>query len=252
MSNQSSPATLNSAMMSSSLVESQFDGGFTLDGVSVAFAGQIITTALQSCTLSVESGEFVSIVGPSGSGKSTLLNVIGLLQPPTTGSYRMGVADVSLMSDTERSRLRRSLLGFVFQSFHLLPHQTAQQNVELALSISGVSGRGRRRRAAAQLDRVGLLHRASARASTLSGGERQRVAIARALVREPPLLLCDEPTGNLDSRAVETVLSLLAELNSEGRTIIVVTHDREVAASAQRTVRMADGVVVPVAIGDSQ
>jgi putative ABC transport system ATP-binding protein len=204
--------------------------------------GQPAVQALRPLSLRIERGDFVTIRGRSGSGKSSLLNILGCLDTPTTGSYRLDGRDVSRCSDRERSHLRRDHIGFVFQSFHLLPRTTALENVELPLQYVG--GRSDRRRAAALLERVGLGERARHFASELSGGEQQRVAIARALVLDPALLLADEPTGNLDSAAGTVVMRLLSELHGEGRTIVLVTHDEAVAAHARREVLLEDGAVV--------
>ncbi|MFI2507234.1 ABC transporter ATP-binding protein [Streptomyces sp. NPDC018972] len=200
-------------------------------------------TAVRSCDLTVRGGEYVAVVGASGSGKSSLLNVIGLLDRPTSGRYRLDGIDTTGLSDAERTELRARRVGFVFQSFHLLPYRTAAENVMLGLMYGGVPRRRRAALAARALERVGMGHRLHAEPTTLSGGERQRVAIARALAVRPSLLLCDEPTGNLDSATARTVLDLIAELHGEGVTVVVITHDASVAAGAGRVVRMRDGVL---------
>ncbi|MFH9043421.1 ABC transporter ATP-binding protein [Streptomyces sp. NPDC017966] len=200
-------------------------------------------TAVRSCDLTVRGGEYVAVVGASGSGKSSLLNVIGLLDRPTSGRYRLDGIDTTGLSDAERTELRARRVGFVFQAFHLLPYRTAAENVMLGLMYGGVPRRRRAALAARALERVGMGHRLHAEPTTLSGGERQRVAIARALAVRPSLLLCDEPTGNLDSATARTVLDLIAELHGEGVTVVVITHDASVAAGAGRVVRMRDGVL---------
>ena len=199
--------------------------------------------ALREVDLRIAAGEWLAIVGPSGSGKSTLLNVIGLLDRPTAGTYRLHGVDVDGFDDLTRAGQRARSLGFVFQAFHLLPHRSALENVMLAELYRGESRAGRRERAAAALDRVGLSSRAGFLPSRLSGGERQRVAIARALAGGPSLLLCYEPTGNLDSASSGGVLSLFQQLAAEGLTLVVITHDPDVAAFAERRVRMVDGRV---------
>ncbi|MFC3500983.1 ABC transporter ATP-binding protein [Micromonospora krabiensis] len=200
-------------------------------------------TALRPTDLVVRAGEWVAITGRSGSGKSTLLQILGLLDRPTSGSYLLDGEDVSALSDRARTRLRASRIGFVFQSFHLMPHRSALENVMVALLYHGCPRRLRAARAAEALDRVGLADRARAMPTTMSGGERQRVAVARALSIRPQLLLADEPTGNLDSATAEEVLSLFVRLNDEGQTVLMVTHDGQVAARARRRVEIVDGTV---------
>ncbi|MEU6705421.1 ABC transporter ATP-binding protein [Streptomyces wuyuanensis] len=201
--------------------------------------------ALRDVDLTVRRGEHLSIVGPSGSGKSTLLNILGLLDRPTSGSYRVDGVPTGALGDLERTALRGSRIGFVFQSFHLLPYRTVDENVMLAETYRAPRpGRGRRtraERAREALARVGLGHRIGFLPGRLSGGERQRVAIARALMGEPALLLCDEPTGNLDSENTESVLALFDELQSQGMTLLVITHDDTVSRRATRRVRIRDG-----------
>ena len=199
--------------------------------------------ALRAVDLVVQRGEWVAIVGPSGSGKSTLLNVLGLLDRPTEGSYFLDGFDVGSLSDGKRASLRGRRIGFVFQSFHLLAYRSAVENVMLAETYRGEARAGRRERAVAALELVGLGHRLDFRPTKLSGGERQRVAIARALVGEPSLLLADEPTGNLDTTNTESILELFADLHRAGITVITITHDHEVARHAARTVRITDGVL---------
>ena len=210
---------------------------FELDGVRV--------DALRGVSLTIGSGDYVSIVGPSGSGKSTLMHLLGGLDRPSTGRLILGGRDVGTLSAAELARLRNEVIGFVFQSFHLLARTSARDNVALPLIYRGLSGSERRRRAEAMLERVGLAHRLDHRPNQLSGGEQQRVAIARALVTEPSVLLADEPTGNLDSRAGDAVLTLLEELNAErGVALAIVTHDAAVAARARQRIAMRDGVIV--------
>ncbi|MFB7370387.1 ABC transporter ATP-binding protein [Streptomyces sp. NPDC056222] len=211
--------------------------------VSLTYPGPPPVTALRPCELVVEKGEFITIVGPSGSGKSTFLNVAGLLDAPTGGTYLLDGIDTAALRDGDRTALRGRRIGFVFQSFHLLPHRSATENVMLSMVYSAVPRAERRARARASLERVGLGHRVDALPGRLSGGERQRVAIARALAGRPSLLLCDEPTGNLDSDNAESVLGLLGELHTSGMTIVVITHDAEVAARGERTVTIRDGVL---------
>ena len=202
-------------------------------------------TACDGVSLSVDQGEFVAIVGPSGSGKSTLLNLIGTLDRPDSGAVIIGGMDVSDLGDAELSGVRASLIGFVFQQFHLSP-----DNVADGLLYRGVPRAKRREKAREALEKVGLGHRIEHRPHQMSGGERQRVAIARALVGSPALLLADEPTGNLDSRSGEAIVSLLRELNDSGTTIIVITHDNDLAASLPRQVMIRDGKVVSDSAGE--
>lgn len=198
-------------------------------------------TALRNVSFTIDEGEFVTVRGASGSGKSSLLNILGCLDTPTSGAYWLAGEDVSGYTDEERSHLRCRRIGFVFQSFNLLPRTTALENVEVPALYGGE--RVDPGKAMALLERVGLGDRSDHYVTELSGGEQQRVAIARALMNDPPLLLADEPTGNLDSAAGESIMSLLAELNAEGRTIIVVTHDEATAAFAGRELLIRDGVI---------
>jgi ABC-type lipoprotein export system ATPase subunit len=214
-----------------------------LVGVSRTFGGGAPVHALRGVDLSIWPGDWLAIVGPSGSGKSTLLHVIGLLDRHTAGTYRLEGVDVDTLDDVARAGLRGRRIGFVFQSFHLMPHRSVLENVMLAELYIGAPRRGRRERALAALDRVGLTDRADFLPTRLSGGQRQRTAIARALMGEPSLLLCDEPTGNLDSQSAENVLDVLAQLSAEGLTLVVITHDEHVASRAQRRVRIIDGVL---------
>jgi putative ABC transport system ATP-binding protein len=196
---------------------------------------------LNDVSLQVMSGEFVAIVGPSGSGKSTLMNVIGCLDTPTEGSYKLDGTEVKGLSDNKLASIRNQKIGFIFQSFHLLPRLSAAENVELPLVYRGMSSKERRERSSTALRQVGLADRIFHKPSELSGGQQQRVAIARALAGHPPILLADEPTGALDTRTGQEVFALIDQLNAEGHTIVLITHDKEVAKRASRTVVMRDG-----------
>jgi putative ABC transport system ATP-binding protein len=213
------------------------------DGLSRTYPGPPPVPALHDCNLRVRPGEYVAVVGPSGSGKSTLLNVLGLLDRPTGGTYELDGIDVDDLSERDRTALRGRRIGFVFQAFHLLPHRGPVENVVVAMLYAGTERPARRARAVEVLNAVGLGHRLGVPAALLSGGERQRVAIARALVNRPSLLLCDEPTGNLDSHSAATVLELLEDLHRQGMTLLVITHDAGVAARAQRVVTIRDGLL---------
>lgn len=199
--------------------------------------------ALQAVNLTVTEGEYVGILGPSGSGKSTLLNMLGLLDAPTSGILNYVGRNTTTFSDAELSRFRGQFIGFVFQSFHLINHLSVIENVELPLFYQGVHARERRQRATAQLEAVNLGHRLTHRPRQLSGGECQRVAIARALVTNPPMILADEPTGNLDSKSGQEILALFDGLHQQGKTLIVITHDLNVARRIPRIVKIADGVL---------
>ena len=199
--------------------------------------------ALRGVTLAIRRNEYVAIMGPSGSGKSTLMNLIGCLDTPTTGEYWLNGQEVSRMQDDALARVRNREIGFVFQTFNLLPRASALQNVELPLVYGGVSARERRRRAAEALDRVGLEDRMDHRPNELSGGQRQRVAIARALVNRPAILLADEPTGNLDSATSAEIMRVFEALHRQGQTVIMVTHEADIAAHAARVVVLRDGRV---------
>jgi putative ABC transport system ATP-binding protein len=199
--------------------------------------------ALQSVTLDIRRNEYVAIMGPSGSGKSTMMNLLGCLDTPSGGEYWLNGQEVSRLSDDQLARVRNREIGFVFQTFNLLPRATALHNVELPLVYAGARGRERRERAAAALARVGLEHRMEHRPNELSGGQRQRVAIARALVNNPSILLADEPTGNLDSATSEEIMRVFGDLHAAGQTVIMVTHEPDIAAHAERVVVLRDGRV---------
>jgi putative ABC transport system ATP-binding protein len=205
--------------------------------------GSELILALRGVTLDIHRNEYLAIMGPSGSGKSTLMNVLGCLDTPTAGEYWLNGEEVSRLTDDALARVRNREIGFVFQTFNLLPRATALHNVELPLVYAGVRRRERRERAAAALDRVGLGHRMDHRPSELSGGQRQRVAIARALVNQPSILLADEPTGNLDSVTSEEIMEVFASLHTAGQTVIMVTHEPDIAARAARVVVLRDGQV---------
>jgi len=199
--------------------------------------------ALRGVSIQIERGEYVAIMGPSGSGKSTLMNLIGCLDTPTKGSYLLNNKQVSQMNDNELARIRNEEIGFVFQTFNLLPRATALHNVELPLVYAGVTAKDRQERAKQALEKVELSSRMTHRPNELSGGQRQRVAIARALVNNPSILLADEPTGNLDSKTGVEIMSLFAKLHEAGNTIVLVTHEADVAAYAHRTIHIRDGQV---------
>jgi len=206
--------------------------------------GTIVVAALRGVTLSIEEGEYVAVMGPSGSGKSTLMHILGCLDVPTTGAYWLAGENVSGMDEIALASVRCHRIGFVFQQFNLLPSLSALRNVEVPLSYAGISRVERRERAMAALERVGLGDRVQHRPGELSGGQQQRVAIARALVSNPALILADEPTGALDSSSAADVMALLDELHRAGSTLVLITHDADVAGVAQRSIRLLDGLVV--------
>ena len=212
--------------------------------------GEQQVQALAGVSLGVERGEYVAIMGPSGSGKSTLMNLIGCLDTPTSGSYVLNGKEVARMTDDELAAIRNKEIGFVFQTFNLLPRTSAIQQVELPLVYGGASKKERRERAVASLKAVGLEDRMSHTPNEMSGGQRQRVAVARALINNPSILLADEPTGNLDSQTGAEIMALFDELNSRGNTIVLVTHEEDIAAHARRIVRLKDGKVRDDAAND--
>lgn len=219
----------------------------TLDDVTRYFPGPPAVNALRGVDLSISPGDYLAIIGPSGSGKSTMLNTLGLLDRPSTGTYLFEGVDVGALSEDDRAALRASAIGFVFQSFHLLPTRSVLENVMLAGTYEGIPRGVREQRARAALTRVGLAHRIDFSPAHLSGGERQRVAIARAVSGEPRMLLADEPTGNLDRKNSESIMQLFDELGADGLTIVMITHDEAVAAAADRRVRMHDGELTELA-----
>jgi putative ABC transport system ATP-binding protein len=206
--------------------------------------GEVNITVLSGISLKVQSGELIAIMGPSGSGKSTLMNIIGCLDRPTSGAYHFESREISTLSDDELAAVRNGKIGFVFQTFNLLPRFSALKNVEVPLIYSGVPARLRSEKAMPMLEKVGLADRMTHKPTELSGGQQQRVAIARALVNNPPLLLADEPTGNLDSRSGTEILDILTGLNRQGVTIMIVTHDKDVAARCKRIINLKDGEII--------
>jgi putative ABC transport system ATP-binding protein len=205
--------------------------------------GTEIIHALKSVSLTINKGEFVALMGPSGSGKSTLMNILGCLDTPTKGEYILNGINVSHMSDNELAEVRNSEIGFVFQTFNLLPRNTALDNVALPLIYAGVNKEGRQARAKKALENVGLGNRTDHRPNELSGGQRQRVAVARALINDPSIILADEPTGNLDTKTSIEIMSLMEDIHAKGNTIILVTHEEDIAMHAHRIVRMRDGLI---------
>jgi putative ABC transport system ATP-binding protein len=222
-----------------------------LDGVSKVYGEEPRVSALRGVSFSVRRGELAAIVGPSGSGKSTLLHIIGTLEQPTSGAVRIGGVDAARLDDRELSRLRAREIGFVFQQFFLAEHATVRENVADGLLYAGVAADERHRRADETLERVGLAGRATFKPTKLSGGERQRVAIARALIGRPAVVLADEPTGNLDSTTSGSIMELIRELNADGATIIMITHDTGLADQLPRQIRMLDGQVVSDTTGSA-
>ena len=206
--------------------------------------GENEVRALDGISVTIDHGEFVAIVGHSGSGKSTFMNMLGCLDTPTSGDYYLDGVNVAGMTDDELSDIRNKQIGFIFQGFNLIPSLTAQENVELPLVYRGMPAEQRRQLAEEALSRVGMEHRMNHRPSELSGGQQQRVAIARAIAARPPIIMADEPTGNLDTRSGEEVMKILHELNEEGRTIVLITHDNDIARQATRAIRIIDGRVV--------
>ena len=206
--------------------------------------GEETVHALDGISLTIDRGEFVAIVGQSGSGKSTAMNIIGCLDVPTSGTYRLGGVDVSTMGDDQQADIRNKMLGFIFQQYNLIPKLTVEENVELPLLYAGVAPEERRRRARRSLERVGLGDKGRHLPAQLSGGQQQRVSIARALAGHPAVILADEPTGALDSRTGREVLAMLQQVHAEGNTVVLITHDNSIAVQAQRIIRLEDGHVV--------
>ncbi len=206
--------------------------------------GENEVRAIDGITLTIEKGEFVAIIGQSGSGKSTLMNMLGLLDIPTSGTYLLDGIDTANMTDDELSEIRNKEIGFIFQGFNLIPSLTAVENVELPLVYRGMKKEERNKLALEALDRVGLSHRLDHLPKQMSGGQQQRVAIARAVAARPPVILADEPTGNLDSHSGIEVMKILHELHEEGRTVILITHDNDIASEAERVIRIQDGQIV--------
>lgn len=208
-------------------------------------AGDVYVPALNNISLDIESGEFVAIMGPSGSGKTTLMNILGCLDQPSAGQYFLEGVEINRLSRNELARIRNKKIGFVFQTFNLLPRTSALANVELPLFYgNNLTARQKKQRAEELLKKIGLADRVHHKPNQLSGGEQQRVAVARALVNSPSILLADEPTGNLDSRAGKEIMSLFQQLNSEGVTVILITHDKEVASYAKRVIHIKDGMII--------
>ena len=213
--------------------------------------GTQVVKALQSVDLVIEKGEYVAIMGPSGSGKSTLMNLIGALDTPTGGSYVLNGTDVSHLTDDKLAEIRNKEIGFVFQTFNLLPRYSALENVMLPLIYAGVSKQGRLQKGADVIEKVGLSDRASHKPNELSGGQRQRVAVARALINDPSIILADEPTGNLDSKTSIDIMRLFGDIHAMGNTIILVTHEEEIAQHAHRIIRLRDGLVESDTVNES-
>ena len=206
--------------------------------------GEAEVRALDGISLTIETGEFAAIIGPSGSGKSTLMNILGCLDRPTGGSYQLAGREVESLDDDQLAKVRNKLIGFVFQNFNLLPRMSAQQNVALPLIYSGVERKTRLDKAANMLAEVGLGERVKHRPNEMSGGQRQRVAIARALINDPEIIIADEPTGNLDTKSSNEIMDIFCRLNAAGRTVILVTHEPDIAAYARRVIQVRDGIVI--------
>ena len=233
-----------------------YPGMIEISGVNKTFyLGDSAVHALDNINLRIEQGEYLSVMGPSGSGKSTLLNMLGLLDRPDNGSYLLNGVDTMALGEDERARLRREQIGFVFQSYHLIPRLTARENIELPLMLAGVPAKQRHGEVGSILEKLGIAPRSHHLPNQLSGGERQRVAIGRSIVMKPGILLADEPTGNLDTRSGSEVTAILENLNREGITLLVVTHDPAMGRRARRQIRMVDGAIFsddlqPQAAGD--
>ena len=221
-----------------------YPGMIEVSGVHKTFyLGDSAVHALDNVDLRIEQGDYLSVMGPSGSGKSTLLNMLGLLDRPDDGSYHLNGVDTMSLNENERAQVRREQIGFVFQSYHLIPRLTAQENIELPLMLAGVAARERHAQVGEILEKLGISQRAHHLPNQLSGGERQRVAIGRSIVMKPSLLLADEPTGNLDTRSGHEVREILEQLNREGITLLIVTHDQNLGDRARRHIRMVDGAI---------
>lgn len=206
--------------------------------------GSVQVQVLRGITLHVDEGEFLSIIGPSGSGKSTLMNMIGCLDIPTTGEYYLDGKEISTYNEKQLSKIRNQKIGFIFQKFNLLPKLSALENVELPLIYRNMNSKERKKRSIEALEKVGLTDRMNHKPTELSGGQQQRVAIARALAGDPPVLLADEPTGNLDSKSGSDVMNIIRQLSNEGKTIVLITHDNEIAMAAQKTITIKDGLLL--------
>ncbi|KAB8299474.1 ABC transporter ATP-binding protein [Bifidobacterium apri] len=215
-----------------------------LEHVGRRYPGVVPTEALRDVSLSIMPGEFVAILGPSGAGKSTLLNILGMLDAPTCGTYRFNALRTDDMPERRKSQIRAQYIGFVFQAFHLLPYRSVEENVAMSGLYAGVAVQERMSRARRALSKVGLEHKANSGPLDLSGGERQRVAIARAICNNPRVVVCDEPTGNLDSQRAESIMEIFSNLNREGQTVVMVTHNEAQTRFAHRTIHMSDGMII--------